>query len=114
MRPSRPRARPATSIGEEPLVRAHDVAHEQPVVTVDRALEQVERLFRAARRLRVDLEVVDVPSNEARDLYDAPLALIRPDQVVTWRGLGDADADAVFAVATSGAPRTRRGGRHDD
>lgn len=59
-----------------------------------------DRLCEAARRLRVDLEVVDVPSGEARELYEAPLALIRPDQVVAWRGHGDADAEAVLAVAT--------------
>jgi hypothetical protein len=44
------------------------------------------RLVAAARRLNVQLEVVDVASNEVRDLYEAPLALIRPDQVVAWRG----------------------------
>lgn len=59
-----------------------------------------DRLVRAARRLRIDLEIVDVPSNEARDLYEAPLALIRPDQVVAWRGFKDANADIVFAVST--------------
>jgi 2-polyprenyl-6-methoxyphenol hydroxylase-like FAD-dependent oxidoreductase len=57
------------------------------------------RLVAAARRLGVALEVVDVPSPEVRDLYEAPLALVRPDQVVAWRGLHDADADAVAAIA---------------
>jgi 2-polyprenyl-6-methoxyphenol hydroxylase-like FAD-dependent oxidoreductase len=59
-----------------------------------------DRLLRAAGRLGVDLEVVDVPSREARELYEAPLALIRPDQVVAWRGFSDTDADAVFVAAT--------------
>jgi 2-polyprenyl-6-methoxyphenol hydroxylase-like FAD-dependent oxidoreductase len=59
-----------------------------------------ERFLRAGRRMRLDLEVVDVPSDEARRLYEAPLALIRPDQMVAWRGFGDADAEAVVAVAT--------------
>jgi 2-polyprenyl-6-methoxyphenol hydroxylase-like FAD-dependent oxidoreductase len=59
-----------------------------------------DRLLRAARRLRLDLEVVDVPSDEARELYEAPLALIRPDQIVAWRGFSDADAETVLAVTT--------------
>ena len=56
-------------------------------------------LVDAARRLGMALEVVDVPSREVRDLYEAPLALIRPDQVVAWRGFDDAEAAAVAAVA---------------
>jgi 2-polyprenyl-6-methoxyphenol hydroxylase-like FAD-dependent oxidoreductase len=58
-----------------------------------------DRLVAAARRLSIDLEVVDVASNEVRDLYEAPLALIRPDQVVAWRGFDDARADDVAAAA---------------
>jgi 2-polyprenyl-6-methoxyphenol hydroxylase-like FAD-dependent oxidoreductase len=51
----------------------------------------------AARRLRMDLEVVDVKTDEARDLYGAELALIRPDQIVAWRGNSDSEAHAVLA-----------------
>jgi hypothetical protein len=51
----------------------------------------------SAARLGIDLTVVEVP--EARDLYAADLALIRPDQVVAWRGSTDADADSTFARA---------------
>jgi 2-polyprenyl-6-methoxyphenol hydroxylase-like FAD-dependent oxidoreductase len=57
------------------------------------------RFLDAAHRLRMELEVVDVPSKEIRDLYEAPLALIRPDQVVAWRGFDDAEAPAVAAAA---------------
>jgi 2-polyprenyl-6-methoxyphenol hydroxylase-like FAD-dependent oxidoreductase len=63
-----------------------------------------ERLLRAARRSRLDLTVVDVPSTDARDLYEAPLALVRPDQVVAWRGSDDTDAEAVVAVVTGRHP----------
>jgi 2-polyprenyl-6-methoxyphenol hydroxylase-like FAD-dependent oxidoreductase len=59
-----------------------------------------DRFVRAARRLRLDLEVIDVRSPKARDLYESPLALVRPDQVVAWRGFSDADAQAVLAAAT--------------
>ena len=43
-------------------------------------------LARAAAAIRLDLRVVDIPPDEARDLYEADLALIRPDQIVAWRG----------------------------
>jgi hypothetical protein len=64
-----------------------------------------DRLLRTARRLHLDLELVDVPSNEARELFEAPLTLVRPDQMVAWRGFSDADAEIVLAVAT-GHPTT--------
>lgn len=54
----------------------------------------------AARQLHVYLEIVDGPSNDALEIYEAPLVLIRPDQVVAWRGVNDASSQAVLAVAT--------------
>ncbi len=44
----------------------------------------------------LDLSVLDLPSADLRALYEAPLALIRPDQVVAWRGDADGDAAAVL------------------
>lgn len=41
---------------------------------------------RECRALGVPLTVLEVPGDEARDLYGADLALIRPDQIVAWRG----------------------------
>ena len=35
-------------------------------------------------------------------LYEAPLALIRPDQIVAWRGTNDQQALAVLAQASGG------------
>jgi 2-polyprenyl-6-methoxyphenol hydroxylase-like FAD-dependent oxidoreductase len=53
----------------------------------------------AATMLRIELAVVTLPSPALRALYEAPLALIRPDQMVAWRG-GDArDAEAVLSRA---------------
>jgi 2-polyprenyl-6-methoxyphenol hydroxylase-like FAD-dependent oxidoreductase len=54
----------------------------------------------AARELDVDLEVVRLPQAALRDLYEAPLALIRPDQIVAWRGAEDGQAHAVLAQVT--------------
>jgi 2-polyprenyl-6-methoxyphenol hydroxylase-like FAD-dependent oxidoreductase len=57
--------------------------------------------FAAAAEARgVPLAVVDVASDEARDLYGADLALIRPDQIVAWRGNSAAGADDVLRQAT--------------
>jgi len=67
-----------------------------------------ERFLDAARRRGIELVVVDVPSAAARELYEAPLALVRPDQVVAWRGFDDAGADAVAAVATGRGGETAR------
>jgi hypothetical protein len=43
-------------------------------------------LRRAARRLGVPLEIVDVAQPQASALYECKLALIRPDQHIAWRG----------------------------
>ena len=40
----------------------------------------------AAAALNMPLSVVPIAGDEARDLYGADLALIRPDQIVAWRG----------------------------
>ena len=55
----------------------------------------------AARNNRLQLKVVDVKIEEARDLYGADLALIRPDQIVAWRGNSGAEAERVFAKLTA-------------
>ena len=47
----------------------------------------------AARELGLDLKVVAHASRVLRQLYEAPLTLIRPDQIVAWRGM-----DAVHAA----------------
>lgn len=59
---------------------------------------------RAASRVGLALEVVDVAGEEARDLYAADLALVRPDQIVAWRGSDDAEAAPVIGAATGRLP----------
>ncbi|BAM91442.1 hypothetical protein S58_54640 [Bradyrhizobium oligotrophicum S58] len=44
-----------------------------------------DQLREAAAALRADVKIVTLP-RALRDLYEADLALIRPDQIVTWRG----------------------------
>jgi 2-polyprenyl-6-methoxyphenol hydroxylase-like FAD-dependent oxidoreductase len=54
----------------------------------------------AARRRGMPLSIVDQPGDALRDLYAADLALIRPDQIVAWRGNAvPANVDALLAAA---------------
>jgi hypothetical protein len=54
--------------------------------------------FEAAARARgLDLRVVPLPDSTLHDLYEASLVLIRPDQIVAWRGEGVQQADALVA-----------------
>jgi hypothetical protein len=53
----------------------------------------------AAEALNMPLSVVTIGGDEARDLYGANLALIRPDQIVAWRGNDASTADAVLRCA---------------
>ena len=57
----------------------------------------------AAMSVGIPLKVLDVTFEEARALYEADLALIRPDQMVAWRGTDAADAAAVLRRATGHA-----------
>ena len=53
----------------------------------------------------MDLRVVRLPQASLRDLYEAPLALIRPDQIVAWRGATSEGALHVLSRVTGrGAP----------
>ena len=42
------------------------------------------------------MSVVAIASSEARELYQSDLALIRPDQMVAWRGSNGSQAAAVL------------------
>jgi 2-polyprenyl-6-methoxyphenol hydroxylase-like FAD-dependent oxidoreductase len=57
----------------------------------------------AAAALGLDLRVVTHPSADLCALYEAPLVLIRPDQIVAWRGGDDTSAGQALAQA-SGHP----------
>lgn len=60
----------------------------------------VQAFIDAASALKMDLRVVSHAVPELRVLYEAPLALIRPDQIVAWRGHDAHDAAAVLAQAS--------------
>ena len=62
-----------------------------------------EPFIAAAISLGIPLKVLDLTCEEARALYEADLALIRPDQMVAWRGTDAAGAAAVLRRATGRA-----------
>ena len=49
-----------------------------------------------AAALGLDIKTVDLRLEEARDLYQADLVLIRPDQIVAWRGNSDETAAEIL------------------
>jgi 2-polyprenyl-6-methoxyphenol hydroxylase-like FAD-dependent oxidoreductase len=51
---------------------------------------------RAAERAGIELAIIDVARDDVRDLYERDLVLIRPDQVVAWRGNDSGAARAVL------------------
>jgi 2-polyprenyl-6-methoxyphenol hydroxylase-like FAD-dependent oxidoreductase len=58
-----------------------------------------DRLIAAAKRRRLPLVVHDIADDQARDLYECKLALIRPDGHVAWRG-NEQPGDALMIVDT--------------
>ena len=54
----------------------------------------------AAEAMHIPLATVHIACDEARNLYDADLALIRPDQIVAWRGHSAANAGDVLKRVT--------------
>jgi 2-polyprenyl-6-methoxyphenol hydroxylase-like FAD-dependent oxidoreductase len=53
-----------------------------------------------AESLRLDLQVVKHVSAKLLALYEAPLVLVRPDQIVAWRGSDPSGAQAVLTQVT--------------
>ncbi|MGE4167710.1 MAG: FAD-dependent monooxygenase, partial [Xanthobacteraceae bacterium] len=58
-------------------------------------------LVAAAARRKLPLSVLDIDNDDARDLYGCDLALVRPDQIIAWRGrkLPDNPHDLLARVA---------------
>ncbi len=54
----------------------------------------------AAQRAGLDLRVVRHTDQALRTLYEAPLALIRPDQIVAWRGSDASEAIRILEICS--------------
>ena len=58
----------------------------------------IDNLVSAAKAAGMPLQITTIKDKNLRDLYEADLALIRPDQVVAWRGTtGNTEAEALIA-----------------
>ena len=55
-----------------------------------------QQIMAEAASAGLDLKVIDLHQDDARDLYQANLVLIRPDQVVAWRGNSDESAPNII------------------
>ncbi|MQW87787.1 FAD-dependent oxidoreductase [Sinorhizobium saheli] len=55
-----------------------------------------DELIKAAREAGMDLAVVDIMEDQLFELYREPVVLIRPDQIVAWRGDDGCDASRVI------------------
>jgi hypothetical protein len=62
-------------------------------------LADIAPFTEAAQALGLDLTVVPLDVEAAHALYQAPLALVRPDQIVAWRGHHAGDALRVLRQA---------------
>jgi 2-polyprenyl-6-methoxyphenol hydroxylase-like FAD-dependent oxidoreductase len=63
-----------------------------------------QRLVAEAATAGMELTVVDLPSQELTQLYEAPLILIRPDQVVAWRGSEDSQSELIIRTLLGHSP----------
>lgn len=70
------------------------------------SLSKGEALIAAARKTGMDLTVVDLEQDQLFELYQKALVLVRPDQIIAWRG--DEDRDAITIVETVLAYRGTR------
>jgi 2-polyprenyl-6-methoxyphenol hydroxylase-like FAD-dependent oxidoreductase len=57
---------------------------------------KAQAMIEAARERSLPLTVVELDDPAARDLYGADLVLVRPDQIVAWRGEGSQDAASIY------------------
>ena len=74
---------------------------------------QAGAFLAAAAAAGLDLKVITIDDEEARDLYESDLVLIRPDQIVAWRYIAGSVVDPanVLACALGG---TVNGGTAND
>jgi 2-polyprenyl-6-methoxyphenol hydroxylase-like FAD-dependent oxidoreductase len=69
---------------------------EWTLLRIGRSDEDGAPFVAAAAQAGIDLKMVDLPLQEARELYEADLVLIRPDQIVAWRGNSSVEPEQVL------------------
>jgi 2-polyprenyl-6-methoxyphenol hydroxylase-like FAD-dependent oxidoreductase len=73
--------------------------HEWTLLALGPAAPDTAPFEQSARALGVDLRLVRHGQPALRELYEAPLVLVRPDQVVAWRGADATGATSVLRLA---------------
>src|SRR4029077_10363605 len=76
------------------------------LLLADSGLSSAHAIADAAQAASVPLKVLDLRAAGLAQLYEAPLALIRPDQHVAWRGT-DADAPALVDTVRGAETKTK-------
>jgi 2-polyprenyl-6-methoxyphenol hydroxylase-like FAD-dependent oxidoreductase len=74
---------------------------------------QADAFLAAAVAIGLDMKVAAVDDEEARDLYESDLALIRPDQVVAWRHVAGSAVDPAKVIAHCIGGITMKGSADD-
>ncbi len=83
----------------------HFASNEMTLLVVrEQAAEAAHAISRAAHAAGIPLRVISPPWADLQSLYQADLALIRPDQFVAWRGDGVADACSALLRAVGREP----------
>jgi hypothetical protein len=77
------------------------------LLRLDPRAADASALLAAARGLGVPVALLELDATELRDLYGADLALIRPDQVVAWRGNRVPEDPEIMLRSLTGAARPR-------
>ncbi|MGE4340031.1 MAG: FAD-dependent oxidoreductase, partial [Pigmentiphaga sp.] len=85
--------------------------HEWTLLALGEAPPDTRLFEQAAGELGLDLRVVRLPDPGLEALYEASLALIRPDQIVAWRGRDAGGAMAVLGQVIGGEQAARRNTR---
>jgi len=61
---------------------------------------KTDALSSAAARLRIPLDVIHVADDAAAELYECPLALVRPDGHVAWRGRSVQEPEQILGIVS--------------
>lgn len=70
---------------------------EWTVLAPAHAVAEATRLAEAGRAVGLDVTVLGLGADEVGDLLDGGLLLVRPDQVIAWRGAAVSDPAAIWA-----------------
>ena len=86
------------------LVRFDAFGREFTLLRLGKHAPDATPFIAAAAAARLPLTVLDLSSEQIRDVYEADFVLIRPDQIVAWRGnRAPDDAGALLARVSGNA-----------